>query len=133
VKRTPLKRKTPLRAKTRLKSNGFHLKQTPLKKVSTKQKTKNKVWSEIKEQRISMLKEKFGYLCDEFTGENIIYGHTIDAHHNDRHHNHNTLDNCRILTRQNHIFITDNNIKDVPDRLKIAEILSNSDIIGGRQ
>lgn len=67
MKRTPLKRKTPLRAKTRLKSKGFHLKQTPLRKVSDKQKLELRKRAKVKAELIKQApKDSRGVpLCSE--------------------------------------------------------------------
>lgn len=102
---TKLKQKTPLKA------------HKPLNKVSDKQELKNKEWAKIKKQRIELLIEKYGFLPDEYTGEDISNEAIIDGHHNDRNRNHNYLSNCRILKRFTHTVVTDENIKDVKDWL----------------
>lgn len=108
MKRTPLKIK---------KLNS--LKRTPLNKVSKKQKIKNDLWVKIKQERIELLIKKYGFLICEYCGTPIQESEIIDGHHNDRNRNNNTLQNCRIVQRfPCHRYITDENVKDVPDLLK---------------
>ena len=111
--KSSLKRKTPLKI---YKLNS--LKKTPLNKKSNKQKLRDKEWAKVKALRIELLIKKYGYLPDEFSGEDITNEYLIDGHHNDKNRLNNTLDNCRILKRLSHTFVTDNNIKDVKDWLK---------------
>lgn len=112
MKRSPLKRKTPLKAYAKLKVNN------PMNKVSHRQITENALWAKIKRERINKLIEKFGCIIDEWTNTPINEGEIIDAHHNDRNRNNNTLENARLVRRfTSHRYITDNNIRDVPDRL----------------
>ncbi len=62
-----LEQRTPLRAKTRLKLKGFHLKQTPLRKVSDKQKIELRKRSKLKAELIKQApKDRRGIpLCSE--------------------------------------------------------------------
>jgi hypothetical protein len=116
MKRTPLKSYKSLR-RTPLKSSGKPMKQSPLKICSDKQAILNKLWAKIKKQRIELLIEKYGYLPDEYTGEDITNAYIIDGHHNNHNRKDNFLWNCRILKRLSHITVTDNNVKDVKDWL----------------
>jgi hypothetical protein len=116
VKKTPLKRTVGLKVK---KINS--LDKTRLKPKSDKQKERDKEWAKVKQERIGLLIAKYGYLPDEYTGEDINHEAIIDGHHNDRNRNHNILSNCRIVKRFSHTVIHDNNIKDVKDWLNMSE------------
>ncbi len=87
-------------------------------RVSKRQDVKLSVWAEIVKLRATKLRAKYGYVSDEWDGHPL---HKWDGHHNDRDRNHNTLKNCRIVGRMSHRFITDNNIRDVPDLLSKAK------------
>lgn len=99
---------------------SYHLSaRTPLKKVSKKQEKKNQVWAAVKIQRVRELQAVFDYLPCEYCMAVIRQGQEpVDPHHNDGDRNNNTFDNCRIVHRNCHTFITDNNVPDVKDRLK---------------
>jgi hypothetical protein len=57
----------PLKSRVRLKSKGFHLKQTPLRKVSDKQKVELRLRAEVKRELIKTApKDERGIpLCSE--------------------------------------------------------------------
>ncbi len=125
MRKTPLKRvsfltkkKIPLRKgyKSEPRKISF-LAKAPLRKVSKKQAKENALWSKIKKERRDLLIAKFGYLPCEWCKTRIVLNHP-DLHHNDRNRRNNTLTNARVLHRLCHTFVTDNNIKDVPDLLK---------------
>jgi hypothetical protein len=118
MKRTPLKSYKPLRAKVGLKSRIGLKAHKPMNRISKKQAIKNALWVKIKQERIGLLIARYGYLPDEYSGENITNEAIIDAHHNDRNRNHNFLTNCRILKRLSHSYVTDNNVKNIKDWLK---------------
>jgi hypothetical protein len=103
MKRTPLKRKTPLKRTALKSSKGLRI-------VSKKQAAKNRVWSEIKKNRIEFLAAKYGAPICEYCGKHVLLG-TLDAHHIDEDRNNNTPENCYICHRFCHSHITDNNIK----------------------
>ncbi len=114
-----LEQRTPLRAKTRLKSNGFHLRQTPLRKVSKKQALLEAQWSKVKHERADLLRKKYGYLPCEYCGGIITENETWDGHHNNgRHAGCWELKDCRIVHRiPCHNEITDKNIRSVKSLL----------------
>ncbi len=116
MRRTALLRRTPLKAKTPLRRVAFLTKsKVPLRKVSKKQAKENALWSKIKKERIEALVAKFGYPKCEWCKQGIILAHP-DGHHNKGRVN--TFENCRILHRHCHTYVTDNNIKDVPNLLE---------------
>ncbi len=86
-----------------------------LNKVSKKQARENALWSRIKRERQHLLLDKFGYIPCEWCKKRIVVAYP-DGHHNKGRAN--TLENCRILHRLCHTYITDNNIKDVPNLLE---------------
>ena len=90
-----------------------------MKKVSDTQTKKLRLWAKVKKARIAALKIKYGYLPCEWGKETI---HRGDPHHNDGDRNNNVLSNCRIVCRFHHDYITDNNVRDVPDMLTGAKI-----------
>jgi hypothetical protein len=102
---------------TPLKSNGVKLKRSPLKYKSDKQKLRDKEWAKVKRERIELLIAKYGYLPDEYSGEDITNEAIIDGHHHDRNRLNNILKNCRIVKRFSHTIIHDNNIKNIRDWL----------------
>ncbi len=111
MRRTALLRRTPLKSKMPLKRTK------PLNKVSKKQAKENALWSKIKRERIEALQKKYhGILTCEYCGCGILYD--ADAHHNNGDRRDNTLANARILHRLCHTYVTDNNIKDVPNLLE---------------
>ncbi|KKN60899.1 hypothetical protein LCGC14_0527700 [marine sediment metagenome] len=79
-----------------------------LRRVSSKQKKKNTLWSKVKRERITYLREKFGYLPCEYCKANVT---EPDAHHIDGNRNHNIDTNIYITDRLCHSFIEDNNLK----------------------
>ena len=102
--------------KTKPRKIAF-LAEAPLRTISKKQAKENALWSKIKKERIEALREKYhGILPCEYCGCGIM--DDADAHHNNRDRNVNTLANARILHRLCHTYVTDNNIKNVPDLLE---------------
>jgi phage replication O-like protein O len=95
---------------TKWKDYNPKIKQTPYP-ISN-----NKLWSLIKEQRISSLLAKYKYLPCEYCSEHISNS-LIDAHHNDWNRNNNTMNNCRITHRHCHYKITTEHINNVTDYL----------------
>lgn len=102
MKRTPLTRKTPL------------------KPVSDRAKKEAVEWANTKIKRMFMLKDKYGFVpcehCCRKTNSYSLFDFP-DAHHNNHNRRDNTLENCRIVRRICHQYITDNNVKDVPSLL----------------
>lgn len=89
-----------------------------MKQVSKKQAQENALWDKIGKIRDSQITEKYGFLMDEWKGKRM-YGE-IEHHHNDRDRSNNTLENCRTVSSRSHRHITDNNVRDVPDRLGLT-------------
>ena len=79
-----------------------------LRRVSSKQKKKNTLWSKVKRERIAYLIEKYGYLPCEYCKANVT---KPDAHHIDENRNPNTPANCFIADRLCHDFIKLNNLE----------------------
>jgi hypothetical protein len=106
MKRTPLKRKTPLK-RTSLKSF--------LRMVSKKQAVKNASWRKVTLERKKLIKDRFGVLLCEHCGRpeyaHEIRGWPFDGHHIDGNRNNNTPENCAVVYRTCHSFVTDHNIK----------------------
>ena len=92
-----------------------HLIMAPFRKVSKKQAIKNRVWGKVKTRRLRYLYDKYGYFPCECCGKAGIVGgdsfDTLDPHHIDVDRNNNTYENCFIVRRECHTFITDNNIR----------------------
>lgn len=105
MKRTPLKRIIPL------------LPGKAVLRVSLKAIKEGEIWRKVKEARIDKLKERYDYLPCEWCKVAISHGMTPEGHHNDRNRRHNTLGNCRIVHSGCHRYVTDHNVRDVPDLL----------------
>ncbi len=79
-----------------------------LRRVSKKQKEKNKLWSKVKAERVTYLTEKYEYLPCEYCKQSVS---NPDAHHIDGNRNHNTPDNIYLAHRLCHSHIELNNIR----------------------
>ncbi len=105
----PLKRKTPLRAKK------------GLNRMSNKAKEELKIWLRIVSERKDRLFEKFGFIpCERCLGSIQPYSelYKAEGHHLDRNRRNNSdITNCRIVHASWHIFVHDNNIKNIPSLL----------------
>lgn len=86
------------------------MKRVALKKVSDKQKEKNKLWWKIKGERIAYLVDKYEYCPCEYC-KAVVGKHGRAAHHIDRNRNNNTKENCYIVHRLCHDHIHLKNIK----------------------
>jgi hypothetical protein len=91
------------------------LKRTSLKPQSEKAKSEMVIWRKVKQEREKLLRDKFGYLPCEWCKKAILNGY--HGHHNDHNRRNNTLGNARLLEFSCHMFVEDNNIKDVPSLL----------------
>jgi len=83
--------------------------------VSKKQAAKNAVWREITYARKELIIKKYGILICEYCGKSM-YSHELinlpfDGHHIDGNRNNNTPENCAILYRTCHSYVTDHNVK----------------------
>lgn len=92
------------------------MKRSRLQPVSDKQKVKLALWEKITRERMSYLRNKYGFAICEYCGS---WGYEHDnespfyfrGHHMDRNRNNNTYDNCFISHNSCHQKIHDNNIK----------------------
>ena len=105
---------TPIGAKRTTPRKGLKRK-SGLKPQSNKAKEEMKIWSGVKKEREQLLRDKFGYLPCEWCKKAILNGY--HGHHNDHNRRNNTLLNARLLEFTCHMFVEDNNIKDVPSLL----------------
>jgi len=94
-----------------------------MKRVSKKQVGKDVLWKKISAERDTLLIAKYGFLMDEYTGKSLI-GRKAH-HHNGRNRNINTLKECRTVSWESHRYITDHNVRDVPDRLGLKAVKSS--------
>jgi hypothetical protein len=88
--------------------------------MSQRAKQELKTWMNIKIERMTALKEKFGYVPCEYCGKPVIYGSELyapEAHHWSFNRRENYPDNCRILHKVCNQEVSDKNIKDVPSLL----------------
>ena len=92
------------------------MRKTPLRKMSERQKARNEEWARVKQARIEYLIRVYGFPICEWSGERGNLDdpeslHFLDAHHIDHNRGNNTFENCYIVKRIYHTFITDNSIK----------------------
>ncbi len=86
-----------------------------MKRISKKQIARADTWAKVCAIRDDLITRKYGFLMDEWTGKRIYGG--VEHHHNDRDRSNNTLENCRTVSGKSHKHVTDNNVREVPDRL----------------
>jgi len=84
-----------------------------IRKVSDKQKIRNKQWAEVKRKRIEYLTEKYGFTICEWSGESGYLDdyeslNFLDAHHIDNNRRNNTPENCYIVKRKYHTLFKGN-------------------------
>ena len=92
------------------------MKKSPIRKVSDKQRIRNAQWARVKRERIKYLTEIYGFTICEWSGEYGILDdieslNFLDAHHIDNNRRNTTPENCYIVKRKYHSYITDNNNK----------------------
>ena len=81
------------------------MKKTELRKISQKQRERNKEWAKIRLERIAEQVEKKGYAyCEECGLWGYTYGDTenfkyLDGHHRDGNRRNSTKENCLIIHR----------------------------------
>jgi len=111
MKKTQLKRKT-------IKNDRYcpecrQLKKTPIRKISAKQREKNRIWASIVKERCEMIERIYGVpVCEACmkTFSNCSELWYKGGHHLDRNRNNNTPDNCYVCHNLCHSIITDNNL-----------------------
>jgi hypothetical protein len=110
---TKLKTKTPLKSHKLLKPNVYKLAKTPIKKVSKKQAKENTIWRKVKQERIKLIIDKYGYLMCELCKKALDMS-GAEGHHNNHNRRENSPSNIRILCHVCNCYtVEDNNIKDV--------------------
>ncbi len=100
-----------------------------MKPISDKQRAKNKVWRQVVLQRASQLREKYGHIICEYSGEPILVLFSVGeymndgwGHHIDGDRNNNTIENCYICKYKYHTVITDKNIRVSSEDFKTREL-----------
>lgn len=90
----------------------------PPRKTTSKTRKRNCEWKKICLQRAMYLKDKYGRIVCEYSGETIKTLSTVPnspdeawGHHIDSRRSNCCFDNCYIVKYKYHRFIEDNNIK----------------------
>ena len=87
-----------------------------LNKMSIRAHTELEIWLAVKEARMFVLQDRFGYIPCEYCQKPINYSSELfypEGHHLDHNRRHNEPTNCRIVHRACNQFIEDKNVRDV--------------------
>lgn len=94
------------------------MKRTRINPISDKQRKKNALWRKVVMTRANELREKYGHIICEYSGETITtlssMGDDMNdgwGHHIDGNRNNNTIENCYVCKYKYHSAITDKNIQ----------------------
>lgn len=94
------------------------MRKTRINPTSEKTRKRNAIWRRVCLERAEQLREKYGYIICEWSGEPILALSSVGeymndgwGHHIDGNRNNTDILNCYIVKYKYHSRITDENIK----------------------